>query len=178
MAALGLSQARILAEKIKVAGLRFDKVYASPLKRALKTAEIICAALSCDPPEATALLIERDFGVMTGQLQSRIKELCYPDILQTETITYFLNPLGAETFPDLLKRAEVLLKWLERKHQHADILLVFHGDYGKMVYAQYYQLDWREVLKMFHFGNGDLILLAPDSPASDVHVFKQEQHNL
>lgn len=123
-------------------------------------------------------LIERDFGVMTGKPQSKIVELCAPDILQTDTITYFLSPKGAETFPQLLKRANKLLDTIRAEHTEGNILLVTHGDFGKMLYAAYYDLDWLEVLKLFHFGNSDLLELSPTSHHSDTHVHKIAQYNL
>ena len=55
---------------------------------------------------------------------------------------------------------------------------VSHGDCGKMIYAAYYHLDWHKVLSDFHFGNGELLLLAEDSPAEDSHVFSIKQYNL
>lgn len=30
------------------------------------------------------------------------------------------------------------------------ILLVTHGDIGQMIYAAYYNLDWKDVLQLFH----------------------------
>jgi len=174
---IGITQANEVASEIKDAGLIFDVILSSPLVRALKTAEIIATVNRLPQPEIVNELIERDFGVMTGVEQSRIEELCAPEIVKTETITYFLSPEGAETFPDLLKRAELLLGKLTKQYEDTSILIVTHGDFGKMIYAQYYNLDWKDVLSLFHFGNSELLLLSPDSKAEDAHVFKILQHN-
>jgi broad specificity phosphatase PhoE len=173
----GIAQAYEVAEKIKDAGLSFDIILSSPLSRALKTAEIISSVNNLPDPQIVDELIERDFGVMSGKEQSRIEELCAPDIIKTETITYFLSPEGAETFPDLLKRAERLLNEITEQYKEESILLVTHGDFGKMIYAQYYKLDWKDVLTLFHFGNSELLLLSPDSDAGEAHVFTILQHN-
>lgn len=176
---LGEEQAGELAQKIKSAGIKFDKVYASPLVRAFRTAEIIINSLELPKPEKMDLLIERDFGIMTGKPQTEIIDMCSPNVLSIDGgINYFLCPEGAETFPQLVKRGKRLITDIENKYKGGNVLLVTHGDFGKMVYAAYYDLDWKEVLKMFHFGNSDLILLAPDSASEDVHVFKIKQHNL
>lgn len=174
---IGIAQAHEVANKIKDAGLSFDIVLSSPLSRALVTAEIISDTNHFSRPEVVPELIERDFGVMSGQPQSRIEELCAPEIIKTETVTYFLSPEGAESFPDLLKRAERLLDKLTAKYKDGSILLVTHGDFGKMIYAQYYKLDWKDVLTLFHFGNSELLLLSPDSDAGEAHVFTILQHN-
>lgn len=176
----GIAQAYEVAGKIAESNLHFDHIYSSPLKRAHQTAEIICDSLDgslTDKPVVLPELIERDFGVMTGIEQGRIEEICAPDIIKTETVVYFLDPEGAETFPDLLKRAHHLLQRLQDEHTNGNILLVTHGDFGKMIYASYYDLHWREVLELFHFGNSELLLLSPDSQAGEAHVFTIEQHN-
>ncbi len=173
----GIEQAHEIANKIKESGITFDYVYSSPLQRAFETAKIISEVSDAPPPQKEDLLIERDFGIMTGKKLADIESLCAPDILKTDTITYFLNPEGAETFPDLMNRARVLLDKINNLHKTGNILFVCHGDFGKMIYAEYYHLDWKTVLTQFHFGNCDLLLLSEDSPAEDAHVFKIEQFN-
>ena len=128
-------------------------------------------------------LIERDFGIMTGQPTSSIVQMCGVDrILATEKINYFLDPEGAETFPDLIERAHRLLSHIEQiitttEKEDSNVLLVTHGDFGKMLYAAYYNLQWEDVLRQFHFGNSEVLLLAKDSPPERAHVFETEQHN-
>lgn len=177
LTAIGVQQAETVAAKIAEAGLRFDAIYTSPLLRTRQTATIIAAGIHGPTPIPLDGLIERDFGCMSGKPQSSITETCAPDILVTATIVYFLNPEGAETFPDLLARAEELLKEIYSRHTEGSFLLVTHGDFGKMIYAQYYRLPWQDVLTQFHFGNSELLLLSPDSPADQAHVFEIQQHN-
>lgn len=173
----GIEQAKDLAENIKKSGLKFDHIYSSPLQRASKTAEIISKAVGVDYkilPE----LIERDYGDMTGQIQARIEELCAPDILKTDTVTYFLKPNGGESFPNLIERANALLELIRQKHTEGNILLVGHGDFGKMIYCAYYNLNWQDVLKNFHFGNSDMLKMSSDSKPDDTHVFRFKQYNV
>jgi len=177
LTALGQSQAAELAEKIKNVGIQFNKVYSSPLKRAHQTAEIIVNILFLNKPDILRDLIERDFGIMTGKPVKEIESMCFPDIIKTETITYFLSPEGAETFPQLIERGRKILDKISTKHQDGNILLVTSGDIGKMIYAVYYNLDWRDVISMFHFGNSDLLLLSQDSLPKDAHVFMGKQYN-
>lgn len=173
----GIEQANEVAQKIKETGITFDAVYSSPLIRAFDTADIISKTVGAPTPQVEPLLIERDFGVMTGKLIADIEKLCAPDILKTETITYFLSPEGAETFPDMMDRAGMLIKKIEAKHNDGNILLVAHGDIGKMIYAKYYGLDWKQVLTQFHFGNCDLLLMSQDSSPEAAHVLKVAQYN-
>lgn len=177
LTAIGKQQAKDLADAIKNAGFQFDIAYCSPLKRALATAVIITGTLRMRPPTALGLIIERDFGVMTGKLVKDICSLCEPDVIKTSTITYFLSPEGAETFPQLMDRARLFLKELRSIWPDGNVLIVTHGDIGKMIYAAYYGLDWRDVLTAFHFGNSELLLLSEDCKPEDACVVKIEQFN-
>ncbi|CAJ1954653.1 unnamed protein product [Cylindrotheca closterium] len=173
---LGEGQAQSVAAKILQSKLQFDKIYASPLQRAFKTAEIL--ANGKQSVQVMDLLIERDFGVMAGVPTKEIKERCQGNILQTETISYFLSPEGAETFPELLERGNKVIEDIQSKHKGGgSVLLVTHGDFGKMLYAAYYKLDWMDVLEQFHFGNSEVLLLAEESSPGEAHVFQIQQYN-
>ena len=114
---------------------------------------------------------------MTGQKAEDIEKLCAPDIIKTDTIIYFIAPEGAETFPQLIERAHKALDYLTSKNKEGNILVTTHGDFGKMLYAAYYNLDRKSVLMEFHFGNSEALLLSRDSPAEDAHIFQTKQYN-
>lgn len=57
------------AARGKIAGFSFDKVFASPLKRALRSAEL----LGYDNPEIDARLLERDYGDYEGLTTPEIR---------------------------------------------------------------------------------------------------------
>jgi broad specificity phosphatase PhoE len=174
---LGISQAHELADGILKAGLTFDATYASPLFRAYKTGEIICETLDIAPPVVLDSIIERDFGVMSGKKASDIERLCAPDIIKTDTITYFLSPEGAETFPTLLERAARALDQIKSEHPDGSVLLATHGDLGKMLYTSFYGFRWQDILTQFHFGNCELLLLEEGLDPTQAHILKIEQHN-
>jgi broad specificity phosphatase PhoE len=171
---LGREQARQLGKGIQRKKLHFDAVYSSPLGRAYETAQIVSRLAALPEPIVMEDLIERDFGAMSGKLASQIEELCTPDIIKTDTVTYFLSPEGAETFPQLAARGQVILDKIRRRHAKGKVLLVCHGDIGKMIYCAATRGNWRDVLIDFHFGNGDLIDI---SGIGEVHKIKLEQFN-
>lgn len=174
---LGLNQATILATSILRSNLGITKILSSPLERAFMTASYVADTLKLAIPEKHNLLLERDFGVMTGKQASEIEKLCAPDIIKTNTITYFLSPEGAETFPQLLDRGKKVLEWLEKDYSNETVLLLTHGDIGKMIYASFYGLDWRDVLTGFHFGNSEVLMLKEGSSPEERHVHSAVQHN-
>jgi len=177
LTAVGLAQANLLAQTIKELGIEIDQIYCSPLKRAHQTAKVVADTLGLTQPEKLELLIERDFGVMTGKSSQDIEALCSPDTIKSDTINYFLSPVGAETFPQLLVRGQEVLNWLKENSSAKNVLLVTHGDIGKMIYAAFYHLDWSEVLTKFHFGNSELLLLSANSQPAERQVHKTEQYN-
>lgn len=172
---LGRQQARDLGAGIVKIGLKFDAVYSSPLTRAFETAKIVCEVAGIDvEPIIVPELIERDFGIMTGKPVSEIVPICGEDVIQTDTITYFLSPEGAETFPELLIRGQKALDAVRGYQSHGNVLIVCHGDLGKMIYASATNRNWEDVLRNFHFGNGELIDVSPNDNA---HVIRLEQYN-
>jgi broad specificity phosphatase PhoE len=96
---------------------------------------------------------------------------------ENTVICYFLSPPGAETFPDLMDRANRLLSQVTSRHPTGSVLLVTHGDFGKMLYAAFYKLSSQHVLRQFHFGNSEVLLLSEQSSADQAHVFEIQQYN-
>jgi len=177
LTAIGRGQAKELGVALKGSALSFSTVYSSPLSRAFETAEIATEIAGLKPPNVHELLIERDFGIMSGKRTDQIEEICGTSVIKTDTITYFLDPEGAETFPQLLERAETLLIELKEKHPDETLLLVTHGDIGKMLYAQFYGLPWKSVLTDFHFGNCELLPLKEGADPNKPHIVSIKQHN-
>lgn len=173
----GIEQAGLVASELKALKINFDAIYSSPLKRALQTAELIAETVEAPKPEVLDDLIERDFGIMTGKSKDEIEPMCAPEIVKTDTITYFLSPKDAETFPQLIERSKRVLEFLSAKHVNGEILLVTHGDIGKMIYCAYYNLEWQDILTMFHFGNSEILQLSDDSKPEDVYVVRTPQYN-
>ncbi len=175
---IGFRQVEEVSKKIKEADLRFDKIYHSPLLRTSQTAQKITGDLKISESEELNLIIERDFGVMAGKPIKNMEALCAPNILKTENGTYFLSAEGAETFPQVIFRAKETLKFIQDSHHNQSILLVTHGDFGKMLYAVYYDIDWKQALTFFSFGNSELILLAEGLSLKETHIFNTFQYNL
>ena len=137
LTSIGIRQASTVAEKIRSAGLTFDAIYSSPLQRAHQTALIIASEgqclgsecrnrkSACDSESAVQVmdqLIERDFGIMTGVPAKEIRSRCSGpgELLLTDTISYFLKPEGAETFPDLIERANGVIEDIRQQHEGRD----------------------------------------------------------
>ena len=153
---LGRQQTKIAAQKLKDNNI--DIIYASPLKRAYETARIVSEELGVDEVILDEHLIERDFGILTGKPTADIRK--YTDkVLETDRITYFLEVEGAEDFPTLYKRAEKILSEIQERHSDKNVLVVCHGDIGKMLRAVYHGWDWETGLKTYYFDNTQVLEL-------------------
>ena len=144
------------------AGTPVDVVIASPLRRAIHTAEIVTGW----PRESLVideLCAERSFGRMEGLTRAQV-ETQFPDVryLQIGSIGYSLNPSEGEPFPALQARArEFLLKLLDRNRgrrvlvsSHQNFLQQLHGVLRGEEPFQALRWDILNLeLNMFHLGS-------------------------
>lgn len=155
---LGRSQAATVADKIKTSGVHYAAIYASPLQRALETAKAIGAAVDV-AVQVRADLIERDFGVLSGKPYADIAKYAGDRVLQGDKVLYFLEVEGCETFDRCYERAQGVLADVNAKHAGEHVLLVCHGDIGKMLQAAHAGVDWRKGLELPYFANTEVIEL-------------------
>lgn len=174
---IGLKQAYELADKFKLLRISVDIILSSPLVRAFKTAQIVAEINHFSNPIVEPKLIERESGEMTGTPRSKILEMFGDRVLVTPTINYFLDTHGVETFPEMVTRANELFKEIESRYDNKNILLVGHGDMGKMIYCAYFKLHWEDILHAFHFGNSEMMKLSPDTPIEKSKIISIEQFN-
>ncbi len=117
----GRNQARATAQEIKKEGLKIDKIFSSPLKRAYETAEIIAEELGFD---ASEIIIEKriteyDMGSLTGTP------------LHTITSTVLVSAENAED-PDGF-RERVCSCVQELSKLPGNVLLVSHAGVGRIL---------------------------------------------
>ncbi|SRR5258708_6358602 len=155
---LGRTQAKETAQKLKESGIEI--VYASPLKRAYETARIIADTLKIDEVILDEHLVERDFGILTGKPIADIKKYSKSTLETDYGTTYFLDSSGGEDFPTVYERAHTFLKEVEKRHSNKNILMVCHGDIGKMICAIRSNLGWEDGLKKFHILNAGFVELS------------------
>ena len=117
----GLAQAEEAAGRFAGIGVKIDKVYSSPLIRALQTARAIApdAELAVDDR-----LIEMDYGPYEGM------DLRNPAPEVMEFFKDFVNvpaPEGMEPLPDVVKRLGLFLEDIREEAEHRNILISTHA---------------------------------------------------
>lgn len=156
LTALGRRQARVVAYKLQK--FRIDIIYTSPLKRARQTASIIAKYLSIKRIVVDKRLTEREFGILTGKPVSAIPRYA-AKILHGHNIVYFLKGKNVEEFSAAYRRGRRFLKDIIRDHRSESVLIVTHGDIGKMLRAAFFGWNWQKGLKTPYFENTDILKL-------------------
>lgn len=111
---LGKEQAKKAIQKVK--HLNIQKIYTSPLKRALETAQIIATSLNID-----LIILENlkevNFGIYEGKK------------IQTNFLDSWMlgntDPVSGESFWDVYKRIQPIIKKIQK--QPAQNLIIGHG---------------------------------------------------
>lgn len=155
---LGRQQARTAGQKLK--DNEISVIYSSPSKRTLETARIIAKEIGLEGIIIEPDLKERDYGGLTGKPVADIPKYA-TKTLQTDGVLYFLDAPGAESFGENLLRAKRILKKVKDKHPNDNVLLVTHGDMGKMIRAAYHNWSIEQGLKTPFFDNSEVLELAP-----------------
>ena len=118
---LGREQASAVGDAFRDAGIVFDKVYTSPLDRAIETAKLVAGDV---PIECEDALIEMDYGPYEGtdlhDLPPEVEEF-FRDFAHNPA------PEGMEQLPDVVARAGEFLERLKAEAVHRDILLSTHA---------------------------------------------------
>lgn len=129
----------------KVRGLydwdRFDAVYASPMVRAIQTASILTNQRS--DIEYDARVQEMDFGEWDGLSANPFRDE-HPEIFDYSGIfneKYSQFAPGAESYAQLISRAQSFIDMLKDKHPHDSVLVVCHGLTTRALFAAALNID-------------------------------------
>ncbi len=119
----GKEQAKLLAKALS--GMGIEKIFSSPLKRTLKTAEEVAKYLGLEVI-ADDRIREIDHGSWSGLLVEEVKER-FPE----EFETWLREPHrakfeGGESLKDVYERVSDFLTWLRDTHGGKTVLLVSH----------------------------------------------------
>lgn len=137
--ARGLEQARRLAARIPDEG-QFQAIYASPLKRAFATAEMLGDALQI-PVTPDRRLFERSLGQLEGLTMSEIK-VKYPDVHRAWNGGGSRPHIpGEESREDFVLRTTAFIHDLRAHHADGKVLVVSHGGTINMLLMVSMNLD-------------------------------------
>lgn len=124
---VGIAQAQQMAQSLQ--GITFDKVFCSPLDRALQTCK---AVVDADQITIDNRLIERDFGEFEGQsLQLMLTHGFW-------NANFPQNYDHAESLFDAINRVYSFLDEILQNYPHKNVLIVTHGGVGMIVQSYFH----------------------------------------
>lgn len=138
---IGIAQSEKVSELLSERGIKFDKIYCSPLERAIKTGEI-ATGMTRDKFIIDEDLTEIDFGINEGRKY---------DELQGETGNIFLSPEsylppeGGESLEMLKFRIKRFLKRIREENSEGNILAVTHGTAIHMMLIYMRDMELRDL---------------------------------
>jgi broad specificity phosphatase PhoE/ribonuclease HI len=127
-------QAQAMAAAGRVAGLSRDvtSILTSPLRRCVRTAELISAEVGGVPVTVLEDLIECDFGRWEGLTFGEVQER-WPREMQAWLSSTNVAPPGGESFQAVAKRVRGALATVVKSHAGGVIVLVSHVTPIKLV---------------------------------------------
>ena len=134
---IGIKQAELLAKYF--ADERIVAIYSSPLKRALKTAEIIAVSHHIDVITAPEL-IDFEYGEWQGLSHDTVKEKYKALYDEWLTNPHLVKVPKGESLDDVRKRATSLVDRIIIKHE-GTVALVSHRVVGKVLICALLGLD-------------------------------------
>jgi alpha-ribazole phosphatase/probable phosphoglycerate mutase len=156
---------RMAAVGMRLANVRFDAIYASPLSRALKSAELVAAPQGIAPTVVEPLR-ERNFGRWEGLTFDECRA-GFPD----EFNAWFQKPLtsspvGGESTLDVRARVVPALTEILRRHNGGgNIAVVAHGGVNRIILCELLGMPLENIFRVEqNFGAVNIIELWDEVP--------------
>ncbi len=135
----GRQQAIVLGKWLK--GVPIDACYASPLSRAMETAQLMLEAMAQKVlVRPLPALMERAFGEWEGKQVSEVKERYPNEFAQWVAQHYAPAPPGGESLSEFLSRVEQGLMEIVRNVPNGTVLMVGHSGSVKAAFCILFRL--------------------------------------
>ncbi len=156
----GRQQVADAAKQLK--SIPIDKIYVSPVIRAIETAQIMCETLGMDY-EVDERLYEIELGKLVGMNYEEVTTK-YGDLFLRFYAEHdpVLDSFGVEPFAAVKQRVKSLLDDALKKHEDGNVLMVTHLDPIKAALAALLDLK-PEALYRWHIRNASLTILKHES---------------
>ena len=168
---LGETEARRAGEKIKAAGLRFDRAFTSVLKRAIRTLDLVLEVLGQTglPNERDQALNERHYGDLQGLDKAETAKKFGDDQVRLWRRSYDVAPPGGESLENTAARTLPYLQSniLPAVHAGQHVLVAAHGNSLRSIIMHLDGLTREEVLSL-ELGTGVPVVYDLDTTGSVV----------
>lgn len=172
----GISNARALGERLK--NIEFYEVYASPLGRAMTTAQIV-SGLEKDKIISDNNLMEIKFGSWEGMLKEDIKKEYPKENYEFWNKPHLFKKEDAETFNDVQKRALISINNIIKKHGNTDrnILVVSHAIILRTIMAYFEDRSFENLWEAPVMHDTSLSLIEIIDGKNTIKLYSDISHN-
>lgn len=135
---------------------KIDIVYASPLKRAYKTAQLLVPGKAIHQDER---LMEMDFGSWEGKHANQLRQ-DYPDSFDYMGLfnnNYAKHAQDAESYNDIVKRTSKFLDEIKPANSQKTVMVVCHGVTIRGLMAAIFGLDTAEIMNVKNVAFNEII---------------------
>lgn len=135
---------------------KVDIVYASPLKRAYKTAQLLVPGKSICRDDR---LKEMDFGAWDGLHATELAQ-DFPDSFDYMGLfsnEYAKHAQGAESYDDVVKRTSEFLNDVKSANSQKTVMVVCHGVTIRGLMAAIFKLDTAEIMNVKNVAFNEII---------------------
>lgn len=183
----GVKQAQYAAHCIKE--MNISRIYASPMQRAMESAQIVAQHNSI-PVTQDMRLAEVEVGKLAGGTYDEITSVWGNVTLRFYQNDSMLKKIGIETFKDVKKRVQDMVRFVLEEHKDENVLLVTHMDPIKAMFATVLDLSPEDIygvvittgsINVFseyqgRFSLGAVNVVKPDRLTSDwINIFQKIQ---
>lgn len=135
---------------------KVDIIYASPLKRAYKTAQLLAPGKAIHQDKR---LMEMDFGSWDGQHANELRK-DYPDSFDYMGLfnnNYAKHAQDAESYDDVVKRTNKFLDEIKPANSQKTVMVVCHGVTIRGLMAAIFGLDTAEIMNVKNVAFNEII---------------------
>ncbi len=137
-------------------GVNFEKIFTSPLVRALQSAKLLSIQMRI-PYEILEYVKERNtYGILTGMRKSYAKQK-YPDQVELLDDDKYVD--GSERYEDLTARVKKSVSLINQSGYN-NVIVITHGNYLKCLFAEVFKKE----LTRKDDGGWVLVDFTPNSP--------------
>lgn len=141
----------------------WTEVYVSPMKRAIETAQPLCAVVGL-PMQIRDNLREISYGIWEGRTQEDVKQCHEQDYLRWLTEPAWNPPTGGETAVQVANRSLPVITEIEAKYKDGNVLVVSHKATIRIILCSLMGIDLGRYRDRI------------DAPAASVSIVKFDIH--
>ena len=128
----GTSQIFHQVANIQALGINFERIFTSPLTRALQSAKVLATEIRA-PYEIFEYVKERNtYGVLSGMRKDDAKQKYVEQVANLDNDEYVD---GSERYKDLSKRVKKSVALINQSG-YANVIVVTHGNYLKCLFSE------------------------------------------